>query len=42
MPDTPGAVSRNPATGAVIERFAFQTPEEVEQLLVTSRRHQGR
>ena len=33
MPDTPGAVSRNPATGAVIERFAFQTPAEIERLL---------
>ncbi len=35
MPDThaPGAVSRNPATGAVIERFAFQGPEAVERLL---------
>ncbi len=28
-----GAVSRNPATGAVIERFAFQGPGEIERLL---------
>ncbi len=38
MPDThateaPGAVSRDPATGEVIERFAFQGPGEVERLL---------
>ncbi len=32
MPDT-HAVSRNPATGDEIERFAFQTPESVEALL---------
>ncbi len=28
-----GAVSRNPATGAVIERFAFQEPGEIGRLL---------
>ena len=28
-----GAVSRNPATGAVIERFAFQTRMQIEDLL---------
>ncbi len=39
MPDTnvavpQTAVSRNPATGEVIERFPFQTDAEIEQLLV--------
>lgn len=38
MPDTsqadlPGAVSRNPATGEVIERFPYQGPAEVERVL---------
>jgi succinate-semialdehyde dehydrogenase len=38
MPDThspspPEAVSRNPATGAVIERFPFHAREEIERLL---------
>lgn len=33
MAEAPGAVSRNPATGEVIERFAFQTPAEIEQVL---------
>ncbi len=33
MAEAPGAVSRNPATGEVIERFAFQTPAEIEQAL---------
>lgn len=38
MPDTsqakpPGAVSRNPATGEVIERFPYQSHAEVEQML---------
>ena len=38
MPDTnqapsPEAVSRNPATGEVIERFPFQTGREIEELL---------
>ncbi|MGI4975543.1 MAG: NAD-dependent succinate-semialdehyde dehydrogenase [Janthinobacterium lividum] len=31
--DAPGAVSRDPATGALIERFAFQGPGEIERLL---------
>ncbi|MGI3777511.1 MAG: aldehyde dehydrogenase family protein, partial [Janthinobacterium lividum] len=33
MSDAPGAVSRDPATGVVIERFAFQGSGEVERLL---------
>ncbi len=38
MPDThspsaPEAISRNPATGVVIERFPFDTKDEVQQLL---------
>ena len=38
MPDTnidgqPGAVSRNPATGEVIERFPYQDPAAVERIL---------
>ncbi len=38
MPDThqapsPEAVSRNPATGEVIERFPFQTAHDIEQML---------
>ena len=38
MPDTniesqPGAISRNPATGEVIERFPFQSQAEIEQVL---------
>ncbi|SEN04760.1 succinate semialdehyde dehydrogenase [Sphingomonas gellani] len=34
--DTAAAVSRNPATGALIATYPFQTPEEVEQVLSAS------
>jgi succinate-semialdehyde dehydrogenase len=33
IPTSRAAVSRNPATGEVIERFPFQTDDEIQQLL---------
>ena len=35
-PETPGAVSRNPATGEIIARYPFQTESEIEETLATT------
>ncbi len=34
---TPGAISRNPATGALIATYPFQTADEIERVLVANK-----